>query len=99
MGGGTRVREGRAWVVEYVGDGKGKSFRRRAPPKGRNAPYCAAGYQRRKPAYRSPIPGFYICNTSQIYPEDRGTNYNVRIARECVEVLDGDAAELTRCQP
>jgi len=59
-------------------------------------PVIAAGYQRRKPAYRSPIPGFYICNTSQIYPEDRGTNYNVRIARECVKVLDGDAAELTR---
>ena len=61
-------------------------------------PVIAAGYQRRKPAYRSPIPGFYICNTSQIYPEDRGTNYNVRIARECLEVLDGDAAELTRRQ-
>ena len=62
-------------------------------------PVIAAGYQRRKPAYRSSIPGFYICNTSQIYPEDRGTNYNVRIARECAAVLDSDAAELTRPEP
>jgi protoporphyrinogen oxidase len=58
-------------------------------------PVIGAGYQRRKPAYRSPIPGFYICNTSQIYPEDRGTNYNVRIARECLEVLEADARDLT----
>lgn len=58
-------------------------------------PVICAGYQRRKPDYRSPIPGFYICNTSQIYPEDRGTNYNVRIARECLEVLESDARNLT----
>lgn len=59
-------------------------------------PVITAGYQRRKPAYRSPVPGFYICNTSQIYPEDRGTNYNVRIARECAAVLEADARSLCR---
>ena len=57
-------------------------------------PVIETGYQRRKPAYASPIPGFYICNTSQIYPQDRGTNYNVKIARECVTQLVGDRVAL-----
>ena len=57
-------------------------------------PVIEAGYQRRKPPYASPIPGFYICNTSQIYPEDRGTNYNVRIAKECAAQLEADAPGL-----
>ena len=57
-------------------------------------PVIEAGYQRRKPPYASPIPGFYICNTAQIYPEDRGTNYNVRIAKECAGQLEADAPGL-----
>ncbi len=57
-------------------------------------PVIAAGYQRRKPAYRTPIAGFYICNTAQIYPEDRGTNHNVRIARDAVAQLNADAPSL-----
>ena len=35
-------------------------------------PVIEAGYQRRKPPYASPIPGFYICNTAQIYPRTGG---------------------------
>ncbi len=58
-------------------------------------PVIEAGYQRRKPPYASPIPGFYICNTSQIYPEDRGTNYNVRIAKQCAAQLQADEPALT----
>ena len=58
-------------------------------------PVIEAGYQRRKPPYRSPIAGLYICNTSQIYPHDRGTNYNVQIAREAAEVLHADAPRLS----
>ena len=54
-------------------------------------PVITAGYQRRIPPFRSPLPGFYICNTSQIYPEDRGTNYNVRIARRCAALVCEDA--------
>ncbi len=46
-------------------------------------PVITAGYQRQLPPYQSDLGGLYICNTSQIYPEDRGTNYNVRIAQEC----------------
>lgn len=54
-------------------------------------PVIKTGYQRRIPDFRSPIAGLYICNTSQIYPEDRGTNYNVRIARQAVELLCEEA--------
>ena len=59
-------------------------------------PVIAAGYQRRKPPYKTPIPGFYICNTSQIYPADRGTNHNIRIAREAAAQLHADQSTLTR---
>ena len=54
-------------------------------------PVITVGYQRRIPPFRSEVPGFYVCNTSQIYPEDRGTNYNVRIARQVVRCICEDA--------
>lgn len=53
-------------------------------------PVITTGYQRRVPPFRTEINGFYICNTSQIYPEDRGVNYNVRIARQVVRYLCED---------
>ena len=46
-------------------------------------PVIAAGYQRQRPPFATGLQGLFICNTSQIYPEDRGTNYNVRLAQEC----------------
>ncbi len=54
-------------------------------------PVIKTGYQRRIPDFRSPISGLYICNTSQIYPEDRGTNYNVHIARQAVDLVCEEA--------
>jgi protoporphyrinogen oxidase len=33
------------------------------------------------PAEKTPYSGFYICSMAQIYPEDRGTNYAIRAAR------------------
>ena len=43
--------------------------------------------RRLKPEYQSPINNLYIGNTSQIYPEDRGTNYSVKIAGEIVSLI------------
>ena len=40
-----------------------------------------------KPTFKSPIDNLYIGNTSQIYPEDRGTNYSVKIAGEIVSLI------------
>jgi protoporphyrinogen oxidase len=35
-------------------------------------------YERRIPGFRTPLPGLYLANFSQIFPEDRGTNFAVR---------------------
>lgn len=32
--------------------------------------------------FETPLPGVYLANTTQIYPEDRGTNYSVRLGRQ-----------------
>ncbi len=41
-------------------------------------PVNRTGYARGIPPHRTPIPSLYLANTTQIYPEDRGTNYSVR---------------------
>jgi protoporphyrinogen oxidase len=35
-------------------------------------------YRERIPDYQTPVPGVYLANFSQIFPEDRGTNFAVR---------------------
>ena len=32
--------------------------------------------------YTTPVVGLFLANTTQIYPEDRGTNYSVRLGRD-----------------
>jgi protoporphyrinogen oxidase len=39
--------------------------------------------------FATPVPGAYIANTTQIYPEDRGTNYSVRLGREVADAIAG----------
>ena len=41
-------------------------------------------------AFASPRRGLYIANTTQIYPEDRGTNYSARLGREVAERIAQD---------
>jgi hypothetical protein len=35
-------------------------------------------YAEKIPDYQTPLPGVYLTNFSQIFPEDRGTNFAVR---------------------
>jgi len=35
-------------------------------------------YEKKIPDYRTPLPGVFLANFSQIFPEDRGTNFAVR---------------------
>jgi protoporphyrinogen oxidase len=42
-------------------------------------PIVTVGYHERIPALRTPLPGLVLANTTQVYPEDRGTNYAVRL--------------------
>ena len=53
-------------------------------------PVNGTGYASRIPAHRTPIDGLYLANTTQIFPEDRGTNYSVRLGRKTARLLLAD---------
>lgn len=53
-------------------------------------PIITLNYSERIPEHRTPLAGLYLANTSQIYPEDRGTNYSVRMGNEIVDLVDDD---------
>jgi protoporphyrinogen oxidase len=57
-------------------------------------PIVTTGYRDRIPDHRTPISGLYLANTTQIYPEDRGTNYSVRMGREVARMMDGDGRQM-----
>jgi hypothetical protein len=44
------------------------------------------------PGHRTPVKGAYLANTTQIYPEDRGTNYSVRMGRQVAKLVMEDLA-------
>ena len=44
-------------------------------------------YPKRMPPYSTGVPGLLMANTTQVYPDDRGTNYAVREADEVVRQL------------
>ena len=50
-------------------------------------PVIPKNYSELIPEIQSPIENLLIGNTTQIYPEDRGTNYSVKIAGEIVSLL------------
>ena len=50
-------------------------------------PIVTIGYRDRMPALDTGIPGLVLANTTQIYPEDRGTNYSVRLGWDAVATL------------
>jgi protoporphyrinogen oxidase len=44
-------------------------------------PVITVGYSRRLPPHCTSIPGLYLANTAQIYPQDRGMNYSIRLGK------------------
>ncbi len=50
-------------------------------------PLVTVGYGERIPPLQTGVPGLVLANTTQIYPEDRGTNYAVRLGGEAAEAL------------
>jgi len=50
-------------------------------------PIVTIGYRDRMPALDTGIPGLVLGNTTQIYPEDRGTNYSVRLGWDAAATL------------
>jgi protoporphyrinogen oxidase len=59
-------------------------------------PIVTAGYVDRMPPLDTGVPGLVLANTTQIYPEDRGTNYSVRLGGDAAEALLGAAARASR---
>ena len=51
-------------------------------------------YRDRMPPYATPVDGLMLANTTQVYPDDRGTNYAVRDAEEVVAELLAREREL-----
>lgn len=45
-------------------------------------PIIDANYSIQMPDHRTPVKGVYLANTTQVYPEDRGTNYSVRMGKQ-----------------
>jgi protoporphyrinogen oxidase len=50
-------------------------------------PVVTVGHRERIPPLRTPARGLVLANTIQIYPEDRGTNYSVRLGGEAAAAL------------
>jgi protoporphyrinogen oxidase len=51
-------------------------------------PIITCGYSRHVPSYETPLEGLYLANTTQIYPQDRGMNYSVRLGRVVSDLAD-----------
>jgi protoporphyrinogen oxidase len=66
----------RSWIQQHW------IFRERAAQ-----PIISLNYSNRIPSHRTPVPGLYLANTAQIYPEDRGTNYSVDLGNRIAEMV------------
>ncbi len=47
-------------------------------------------YEAKIPAYQTPLPGVYLSNFSQIFPEDRGTNFAVQEGEKVAALVRRD---------
>jgi protoporphyrinogen oxidase len=50
-------------------------------------PIIPMRYSERIPSLRTPLANLYLANTTQIYPEDRGTNYSVRLGDDVASLI------------
>jgi protoporphyrinogen oxidase len=57
-------------------------------------PVVTVGYHERIPPLDTGVPGLVLANTTQIYPEDRGTNYAVRLGGDAAVALLESAGRL-----
>ena len=64
---------------DVIREWQGLGYNRRAVALHRAAQHIAdTCYEERIPDHRTPQPGVFLANFSQIFPEDRGTNFSVR---------------------
>ena len=53
-------------------------------------PIIGRNYSQRIPPHRTPVDCLYLANTTQIFPEDRGTNYSIRMGRQVAQMVMDD---------
>lgn len=56
-------------------------------------PIIPLHYSEKIPGHRTPFANLYLANTTQIYPEDRGTNYSVRLGNDIAKIILDDIAD------
>lgn len=60
---------------------------------GRDAqPVFTVGAAARIPGHRTPVPGLYVANMGQIYPQDRGQNYAIALGEKVASMVADDLA-------
>ncbi len=52
-------------------------------------PVVCTGYSAMIPDFETGVDGLYLACMAQIYPEDRGQNYSIRIGRQVADVVSG----------
>jgi protoporphyrinogen oxidase len=55
-------------------------------------PIITCNYRNDMPDHRTPVAGLYLANMTQIYPEDRGQNYSIRMGEEVARMAIEDFA-------
>ena len=53
-------------------------------------PVIGLHYSKRKPPFRTPVDGLWLCCMAQVYPEDRGMNYALVFGRRAAQALLAD---------
>jgi hypothetical protein len=80
-----RLRIGRL-IKQKKNTVAGGSRLSRFPVQGRAA-HCGHGLREKIPGCRTPLPGVFPANFSQVFPEDRGTNFAVREGEKVAEMV------------
>jgi protoporphyrinogen oxidase len=56
-------------------------------------PITPLRYSEMIPEHKTPLRNLYLANTTQIYPEDRGTNYSVRLGEDIAKLILDDISQ------
>ncbi len=88
----TLLTEWLAYLARMFPDFDATRIQQRHVFRFRNAQHVVdCAYEHRIPAFRTPLPGVYLANFSQIFPYDRGTNFAVRDGLRLAWLLREDA--------
>ncbi|MDO8749832.1 MAG: amine oxidase, partial [Dehalococcoidia bacterium] len=53
-------------------------------------PIVTINYSEKMPSTRTPVKGLWLAAMSQVYPEDRGTNYSLKLAIEVARQAEAE---------